>query len=181
MTSVYDVPQGELVEKAAEGLKDVSQIKPPTWAVFVKTGMHKERPPVKKDWWYARAASILKNIYKLGPIGTSKLRRKYGGRKNRGHAPEHTFKGGGSIIRKVIQQLDAAGLTKQVSKGIHKGRIITPKGKSFLDKIATQILSQKPRVRGEAKPLPEAGAEAKPKEARKAKKKEEVKSPDAEQ
>ncbi len=150
MATVYDVLQQELVEMAAQELKSVPQIKEPQWAFFVKTGMHKERPPIEKDWWYFRTASVLKYVYKLGPIGTAKLRVKYGGRKNRGHAPEHTFKGSGSIIREVLQQLDTAGFTKQVEKGLHKGRIVTPKGKSFLDKIATKILSTKPRVAKES-------------------------------
>ena len=168
MATVYDVSGNELVEKAAEELKKVSQIKPVSWASFVKTGVHKERPPMKDDWWYARAASILKYIYKLGPIGVSKLRNKYGGRKNRGHAPEHTFTGSGNIVRKIIQQLDAAGLTKQVDKGQHKGRIITPKGKSLLDKVATQIMKDAPRMAKEKKSVI-AEAEAKPKHKKEAK------------
>jgi small subunit ribosomal protein S19e len=162
MATLYDVSQGELVSNAAEELKKVSQIKPPVWANFAKTGVSRERPPVRQDWWYTRAASILKNIYKLGPIGTSKLRIKYGGRKNRGHAPEHTYKGSGSVVRKLLQQLDAAGLTRQVEKGRRKGRTITPKGRSFLDKIATQILSRSPRVASERQP---AAEEQKPKKA----------------
>ena len=169
MASIYDVSQQELVEKAAEELKKVSQIKPPTWAIFVKTGMHKERPPTNKDWWYFRAASVLKYIYKLGPIGVSKLRVKYGGRKNRGHAPEHTFKGSGNIVRKILQQLDAAGLTKQVQKGLHKGRVVTPKGKSIMDKTASQILGPKPKK--EVMPAEET---SKPKEAKPRQKKKEV-------
>jgi len=168
MATVYDVSGNELVEKAAEELKKVSQIKPVSWASFVKTGVHKERPPMKDDWWYARAASILKYIYKLGPIGVSKLRNKYGGRKNRGHAPEHTFTGSGNIVRKIIQQLDAAGLTKQVDKGQHKGRIITPKGKSLLDKVATQIMKDAPRM-AKVKKSVIAEAEAKPKHKKEAK------------
>ena len=44
-----------------------------------------------------------------------------------------------------MQQLDAAGLTKQTSKGTHKGRIVTPKGKSLVDKAASQIRQSKPR------------------------------------
>jgi len=168
MATVYDVSGNELVEKTAEELKKVSQIKPVSWASFVKTGVHKERPPMKDDWWYARAASILKYIYKLGPIGVSKLRNKYGGRKNRGHAPEHTFTGSGNIVRKIIQQLDAAGLTKQVDKGQHKGRIITPKGKSLLDKVATQIMKDAPRM-AKVKKSVIAEAEAKPKHKKEAK------------
>ena len=139
---MYEVDPQELIAKTAEELKKISEIKPPAWAPFVKTGMHKERPPVDDNWWYSRTASILRAIYRLGPVGVSKLRRKYGGRKNRGVKKEHFYKGSGSIIRKSLQQLEKAGFVKFAGKDVHKGRIITPKGKSFLDKIATQIQPQ---------------------------------------
>ena len=139
MTTMYDADPQELIKKAAEEMKKIETIKPPTWAPFVKTGMSKQRPPTNSDWWYMRSASVLRSVYILGPIGVEKLRDKYGGKKNRGHKKQHTFKGSGNILRKVLQQLDKSGLTKFMEKGIHKGRIVTPKGKSFLDKIATQI------------------------------------------
>ena len=139
MATIYDAELGEVVEKTAEKLKNIKEIKRPEWALFVKTGAHKERPPENRDWWYIRAASILKTIYLMGPIGVSKLRSRYGGKKNRGAMPEKFYKGSGSIIRKILQQLEKAELVKQGEKGVHKGRIITAKGKSFLDKIASEI------------------------------------------
>ena len=92
-----------------------------------------------KEWWYMRSAAVLRSVYKLGPIGTSKLRGKYGGRKNRGYKPEHFYKGSGSVIRKVLQQLEKSGFIAQAQRGAHKGRIVTKKGRSFIDKIAAQI------------------------------------------
>jgi len=145
MTTMYDVDSQELILKAAEELKKISEIKAPAWATFVKTGMHKQRSPVAHDWWYVRAASVLRTIYRLGPIGTSKLRTKYGGKKNRGVKKEHFYKGSGSIIRKSLQQLEKAGFIKFAEKGVHKGRVVTPKGRSFLDKIAAQIKGQNPK------------------------------------
>ncbi len=170
MTTMYDVGAQELVLKAAEGLKKVPEIKPPSWAAIVKTGMHKERPPVKDDWWYARTASVLRTIYRLGPIGVSKLRAKYGGKKNRGVKKKHFYKGSGNILRKSLQQLEKAGLVKFVEKGGHKGRVITPKGKSFLDKIAMQIQSLKPKQEIKLEQKAEAKKEIKePKQEQKAK------------
>lgn len=139
MPTIYDVDAEELLEKAAEELKKIPEIKQPAWAAFVKTGMHKERPPVNEDWWYIRTASVLRTVYRLGPVGISKLRAKYGGKKNKGVKKEHFYKGSGSILRKSMQQLEKAGFVKFLDKGVHKGRVITPKGTSFLDKIATQI------------------------------------------
>ncbi len=141
--SIYDVYPNELIEKTAEELKKIEEIKPPTWSVFAKTGAHKERAPLEKDWWYTRAAAILRTIYVLGPIGVSKLRTKYGGKKRRGHKKAHFRKGSGSVIRKILQQLEKAELAKFVEKGVHKGRVAAPKGKALLDKTAIAILKTK--------------------------------------
>jgi len=132
--STYNKKPNELIEKTAEKLKQVEQINPPDWSSFVKTSRARDRPPVQKDWWYSRAASILRKLDILGPIGTNKLKRKYGGRKNRGHKPEKFFKGSGKIIRTILNQLEQAGLAKQTETKGHKGRILTKKGKSFIDK-----------------------------------------------
>ena len=136
---MYDIEAQQLILKAAEELKKVPEIQPPIWAPFVKTGMHKQRAPANDDWWYMRSASVLRTIYRMGPIGVSKLRTKYGGKKNRGVKKEHFYKGSGNILRKSLQQLEKAGFVKFAEKGVHKGRIITPKGRAFLDKIAFSI------------------------------------------
>ena len=104
MANIYSCDPSELVEKAGVELKKIEIIKPTEWAAFVKTGMHKERPPLNNDWWFIRTASILRKVYVSGPIGVSKLRTKYGGKKNRGVKTEHFYKGSGSIIRKIMQQ-----------------------------------------------------------------------------
>lgn len=150
MATIYDVDATELIEQAAEELKKIAEIKPPMWASYVKTGRHKQRPPAKQGWWYLRAASVLRKIYRLGPIGVSKLRSHYGGNPSRGVSPEHSYKGSGNIIRKVLQQLEQAGFLKKDAKKFHKGRVVTPKGKSFLDKIATKLAKGKPVQKTEA-------------------------------
>jgi small subunit ribosomal protein S19e len=174
MPTVYDVYPNELIEKTAEQLKKIPEVKPPEWAVFVKTGVHKERPPMELDWWYFRAAAILRSVYRMGPIGVNKLKTKYGGKKRRGHKPAIFKKGSGNIIRKCLQQLEKAGLIKNIEKGKNKGRIMTAKGKSFLDKLAGEIIKSKPKPEAAKKieiPKKEKKApakkEAKPKEAKK--------------
>jgi len=142
MVNVFDINPQKLIERAAKKLAEDKIIEMPDWANFVKTGRHKERPPVRRDWWYVRAAAVLRSVYKLGPIGTEKLRTKYGGRQERGYQPEVFRKSGGSVIRKILQQLEKANFIKKVEKGVHKGRVIAPKGKSFLDKTALEILKE---------------------------------------
>lgn len=137
MTTVYDIKPDIIIQKAAHEFMKEEPIKKPEWAQFVKTSSARERLPVDPNWWYFRAASILRKMYLLNkPIGTNKLRNVYGGRKNRGHKPEHFYKGSGKIIRVLLQQLEQTGYIRFVERGVHKGRIITPKGRKFLDTLA---------------------------------------------
>jgi len=139
MVTIRDVNISKIIDKAGMALKNVKEVEMPSWGGFVKTGANKERPPANLDWWYIRTASILTKVYRHGPIGVSKLRTKYGGKKNRGYKPERFYKGSGSIIRKILQQLEKAGLVENKQVGVHKGKVITKKGKSFLDKIAKEV------------------------------------------
>ncbi len=136
MVSVYDVPAGDLIMRLAEKIKGIETVKPPEWARFVKTGPHTERRPENKDWWYTRAASILRRVYLDGPIGVGRLRTWYGGKKNFGHSPEHHVDAGGAIIRKALQQLETAGLVQKDKFG---GRVVTSKGQSLVEKTASEI------------------------------------------
>lgn len=121
--------------KLVEEIKKLEAVSAPEWAPFVKTGAHKERPPVDKDWWYVRSASILKKINKFGPIGTNRLAKQYGGRKNRGFRPEIKYDGSRNIIRKSLQQLEKAGLVQQVSSP-KAGKVLTKAGKELLNKVS---------------------------------------------
>lgn len=49
--------------------------------------------------------------------------------------PAHFVKGGGKIIRLILQQSDAAGLTEKI-KAKKSGRQLTTKGKQLLESIA---------------------------------------------
>ncbi|MEM3762578.1 MAG: 30S ribosomal protein S19e [Archaeoglobaceae archaeon] len=138
--SVFDVPAELLIQRTAEKLKNA--ISPPEWANFVKTGVNRERSPEQKDWWFIRVASILRRIYIDGPVGIERLRTFYGGRKRRGVRLAHFAKGSGAIIRNALHQLEQLGYVAKTKEG----RVVTPAGRAFLDKIASEIkeeLSQK--------------------------------------
>ncbi len=147
MVTAYDVPGQLLVEKLAQKLKEFEEIKPPKWAYFVKTKPSNERPPddLADEWWYYRAASILRQVYLRGPVGVSRLRTRYGGIRKRGAEPGRFRKGYGKIIRTILQQLEAAGLVEKVDTP-RKGRVVTPKGRSFVDKTAAEVFYA---IRGE--------------------------------
>ena len=136
MVTVYDVPPDKLIEMTATKLKEFETIEAPEWAFFAKTGMHRERSPVQEDWWYIRAASILRKIYVKGPIGTSRLAAEYGGYVDRGSKPNKAVKGSGSITRKCVMQLESSGL---VVRDSNKGRVVSPKGQSLLDNVAKEV------------------------------------------
>ncbi len=132
LNKMYEQDPKVVITNVAKELKTI--IKQPEWTPFAKTGASRERPPSDKDWFFTRAASILRHVSIKGPIGVQKLRVKYGGRKNMGVAPDKFYPGSGSVIRKALIELDKAGLTKQAEKGVHKGRVVTPKGAKLLAK-----------------------------------------------
>jgi len=141
MASINDVEPIKLIKAAAKELSKKPELAQPEWAQFVKTGAHAERPPAQDNWWHIRSAAILRTIYKDGPVGVSKLRTKYGGRKNRGVKPHRFYKASGKVIRTMLQQLEKAELLKQAKQG-SKGRIVTPKGQALLDNSANQLLGK---------------------------------------
>ncbi len=133
MASVYDIPPQELIKKIAEELE--KKIEPPEWSKWTKTGVSKEKSPEKDDWWYVRAASILRKLYKNGPTGVSRLRTEYGGASKKKSRPHKFKKGSGKIIRTVLQQLEEKELVEKTDKG----RKISSKGRSLLDKTAKKL------------------------------------------
>jgi small subunit ribosomal protein S19e len=135
MTTVYDVPADHIIRRVAKELKKRKEIVPPAWAAFAKTGVHKEMPPEDPDWWFIRAAAVLRRVYVDGPLGVERMRSFYGGKKNRGSRPNAFRKGSGSILRKALQQLEAAGLILHDKSG----RKVSPAGMSFLDNLSQEV------------------------------------------
>ncbi len=132
MKTVHDVSSQQFMKVGAAELK--TRIKMPEWAKFVKTGSYKERPPEQADWWFLRAASMLRRIYIDGPVGTSKLRTYYGGLHRRGHKPAHFGKASGKIIRTILIDMEKSGLLVKVDKP-KKGRVVTPEGQKLVNAI----------------------------------------------
>ena len=118
----------------AEELKKIPEISAPQWSFFVRSGVSKQRTPEDKDFWYKRAASILRQLYLQGVVGVERLRTRYGSRKDRGMKPAKFRKSSGKIIRLILQQTEKAGLVEKV-KDTQFGRRLTKKGREFLDSI----------------------------------------------
>jgi SSU ribosomal protein S19E len=141
VVSVKDVPADLLIKELAAYLKtNVAQVKPPVWAAYVKTGANKDRPPMDDDWWYVRAASIVRRLYLDGPVGLSRLRTYYGYRAKVGWGArsKRTRRAGGAVIRKMLHQLEQAGIVARTKRG----RVVTPEGRSLVDRIATRVAKE---------------------------------------
>jgi small subunit ribosomal protein S19e len=137
LTTPHDVQPQQFIDKLAKYLKEnVDQVQPPAWAALAKTGSHVEKQPQNPDWWYTRAASILRKVYTHEPIGLEKLRADYGGRKGFRVTPNRVSKAGGNNIRKILQQLETAGLLQTASP---QGRKMAPKGRKLLQEIADDL------------------------------------------
>ncbi len=138
MTTVYDVPAEPLIEATASELQSLEEIQEPEWAPFTRAGGHNEKPPEADDWWFTRSAAVLRKVYLNGPIGTERLAAQFGGKRDGGAAPAHAVKGSRSILRKALQQLEAAGLVQQDDTG-PVGRAISPEGQRFLDGVSHEV------------------------------------------
>ncbi|MBK5113405.1 MAG: 30S ribosomal protein S19e [Candidatus Heimdallarchaeota archaeon] len=143
MPTIYDVPAEELIHVVAVELKKFNKITPPEWASYVKTGSFKQHAPQDPDWWFIRCASLLRKVYVSGPIGTSHLRKEYGGLRRGRNRPEKSTKASGAVIRKALQQLESEALISSS----RNGRTITAKGRSLLDKLSSTVKAKYPELK----------------------------------
>ena len=135
MADVLEVDASEFIGRAATKLK-ASNVQKPKYVELVKSGAGKERAPADQDFWYVRCASILRQVYLNGPLGVSALRTRYGNRKRHVIHTHHHFRAGGSLIKDAFDALEKLGYVKKTGHG----RVITPTGKSFVDKVSNEIV-----------------------------------------
>jgi small subunit ribosomal protein S19e len=139
--TVKDVPSHDFVKALAEWLKKSGKIKLPDYVDYAKTAKHKELAPYDRDWYYVRAASVVRHIYLRRGVGVGGLQKVYGGRKRRGTRPGKYVLASASVHRHVLQQLEKMKLIEQDDE--NGGRRITSKGQKDLDQIAGQVISDK--------------------------------------
>ena len=139
MTTVFDVPAKELIDEVAKKLQGDDNIKTPEENMFTRTGINKENPPLDPNWWYVRCAAIMRKIYIKNQIGIEHLRAEYGGSRDKGSKPYKAVKGSGTVVRRAVQQLEKAGY---VGKIRGKGRVLTGKGRAFMDSTSNEIMKK---------------------------------------
>jgi len=137
MVTVHDVPSAKLITALAVQMKGVPGVEQPEWSKFVKTGSHAERPPADSEWWFTRAASLMRKLYLHGPVGLTDLERAYGGTKALKYYPKHHRDAGGSSIRKILKQLEQADLVTKTPKG----RVLSSKGRGMIDKVSKDVFT----------------------------------------
>jgi len=136
MANIKEVDSQRLVKAVAQKLQQQNLPKP-RYVDFVKSGAGRERIPEQPDFWYVRSAAILRQVYLNGPVGISRLRTYFGNRKRHVRiVKHHHYKGSGSIITDSLNALEKLGYVAKTNKG----RVITSKGKSLLDKTANELL-----------------------------------------
>ena len=141
MVTLYDVPAEALIREAADRLED--RIEQPDWINYAKTGSNRELPPQQDDFWYVRAASLLRKLALDSPVGVDRLASEYGGRKRGSNryrvAKAKNDTGSKNIIRTILQQLEEEGLV-ETAQG--EGRRLTADGRSFLDDVAADVIEE---------------------------------------
>lgn len=141
MVTLYDAPTEEFLAELSDRLAD--RIEEPDWVEFTKAGPDRELPPQQDDFWYNRAASLLRKVEIRGPIGIERLSTEYGGSKSGSNryrvSPASHSDGSKNIIRTILQQLEEEGLV-ETAQG--EGRRITSEGRSLLDEVAADVIEE---------------------------------------
>lgn len=150
MTTFHDVPAGILIQGVSTRLASMDSVSQPDWARHVKTGVHRERPPVQEDWWEVRAAAVLRKIGTMSPVGVNHLAQQFGGSRDRGSNPNRAKAGSRHIIRTILQQLEEAKLVFTATNlpgTVKLGRTLTPAGQKLLNDVAHEV---RPAVEADA-------------------------------
>lgn len=139
MKELFMVKPDALNEALANYFKSKGIVNLPENYDIIKTSHGKQRAPSDKDWYYKRAASVFRKLliamHEEKGIGVNRLARKYGCAKNRGSRPSKHVDGARGHIRKIMQDLERAGLI--VKDG--KFRKVSEMGISETGQLIAQI------------------------------------------
>lgn len=74
-----DIAASKFIAAYAEILKNNDNFVVPKWVDLVKTGVHKELAPYDPDWYFIRAAAIVRKVYLNKGTGVGELKKRFGG------------------------------------------------------------------------------------------------------
>jgi len=134
--TVRDVPANKWVKAMAQQFKREGKIQVPNCADLVKTCHGRERAPQSNDWYYLRAAAVLRRIYLRPGTGYGGLGKAFAVKKNRGSKPERTIKAAVGPLHWACKALESL---KLIAKGKSKGRVLTREGRKRADTVAFNV------------------------------------------
>ena len=136
-TSLKDCNPDLFVKAFAEHMKLKGYLECPKRLDYAKTSVAKELAPQDPDWFYIRAAAVLRHLYFHPDSGVDRLRKVYSSKKRNGSAPNHTCRASGKILRTIVQQLESIGFLEQDLK--KHGRRLSRKGCNTVNAFARQL------------------------------------------
>lgn len=134
--TVRDVPAYKWVKAMASQFKREGKLQVPNIAELVKTSHGRERAPQNADWYYLRAAAVLRHIYLRPGNGYGGLAKAFAIKKNNGSKPERTTKAATGPLHWACKSLE--GL-KLIAKGKGHGRVVTKEGRKRADTVAFNV------------------------------------------
>lgn len=115
--TVKDVAPAKFIAAYAAHLKKGGKVALPAWVDLVKTSSNNELAPLDPEWYYIRAAAIIRRIYIRGGIGIGYMRKVFGRADREGPTPVHMGLCSGSVIRSVLKNLEKMGLVEKDARG----------------------------------------------------------------
>ena len=129
------VDSQRLTTAIAAHLKQEGKLNVPAWVGDVKTSSYKVYVPDNEDWFYVRAASIMRRLCKR-TAGIGSLTKVYGGKTRKMVKPAISTRASKNPNRKAVQALEALGWLKMGTKG----RVPTAEGINAVLNIADLVL-----------------------------------------
>ena len=134
--TLRDVNAWRWIKACAAHLKQEGKLFVPRCAEIVKTSHGRDRAPQNNDWYYIRAAAVLRAIYLRPGTGYGGLSKRFGIKKNRGSRPEITTRAARGLLHWACRSLEGLKLVK---KGKESGHVLTPEGRKRVDTIAFNV------------------------------------------
>merc|ERR1712072_206310 len=103
-------PVNDFIKAYAEHLKKSNKLGLPKWIDLVKTGHYHELAPYDEDWFYTRAAAIMRKLYVKPHVGVGRLANKFGGKERNGSARKHHSTDSKAVISACMKALEEAKL-----------------------------------------------------------------------
>merc|ERR1711881_802738 len=152
--TLKDIPANDFVAAYADFLKKSNKIELPSWVDLVKTGHFHELAPYDEDWFYTRAAAIIRKLYIKPTVGVGRLANKFGGKERNGSARKHHAKDSKAVIRACMKALEKAKLltrfndpkrndfaedTRPDSDVKLNRRVVSDEGKKTINNVAKDV------------------------------------------